>query len=64
MLSHPDPQIQYIFSALENQRDSLMIENGTLAARIKAMEEAAAADAQQPVAPPKDAAPEELTLEN
>lgn len=38
MLSHPDPQVQYIFATLESQRDNLMVENGNLAAQIKKLE--------------------------
>lgn len=37
MLNHPDPQIQYIFTTLENQRDNLMVENGNLLAQLKAL---------------------------
>ena len=55
MLSHPDPQVQYIISTLESQRDNLMIENGALAARLKEMEAAVG----QPE-PPKDVVPDEL----
>lgn len=38
MITSPDPQTNYIFEALQNQRDSLLVENGTLTARVKELE--------------------------
>jgi cell division protein FtsB len=49
MLNHPDVQLQYILTTLENQRDNLMIENGNLSARNKELEARVAA-----LEPPKE----------
>jgi hypothetical protein len=54
MLNHPDVQLQYILTTLENQRDNLMIENGKLSARNKELEAIVAA-----LEPPKEDAPTE-----
>lgn len=38
MITSPDPQTNYIFEALQNQRDNLLVENGSLTARVKELE--------------------------
>lgn len=38
MITSPDPQTNYIFEALQNQRDNLIVENGSLSAKIKQLE--------------------------
>lgn len=52
MLNHPDQQVQYIFTTLEAQRDSLMVENGNLAAEVKRLTDMLSAAV--PVEPPAD----------
>lgn len=62
MLNHPDVQVQYVFTTLENQRDNLMIENGNLSARIQELEAQLGIRAPETPAPQEDAPTEELPL--
>lgn len=38
MITSPDVQTNYIFQTLQDQRDTLMVVNGTLTARVKELE--------------------------